>query len=330
MVKKMRTLFTAEVLPNEERRNATYRMVMVSSIAGIFYGIFFGVIQFLQGAYFLSSIDAIVITVLTANAVVLHFWKRIHQCSVVILVTLGAFFMYLLVTGGVSGTGIVWSFLYPVSVSFILGFRGGLLVSAAYLGIAVMYLFWPTPLPGTHEAGIDLKGRFVAVYGLSMFISLYFAYIQETAIQRLRREIQIREQLSGRLAHATEYSQMLFSVVPAAVITVDTHGIVTSMNPHAEEVVGIRASETIGKPCMLWDRKMFEASGTVDGTRIFQSRRVVLHQGSLQVPVLMNASHLFGENGEKIGIVVSFQDLQSPAPPEELQKSPRSVGVREA
>jgi PAS domain S-box-containing protein len=305
-------------------------MVMVSSIAGIFFGFFFGIIQFLQGAYLLTSIDAVVVAVLTVNALVLHFWKRIHQCSLVILVTLGAFFMYLLITGGVSGTGIVWSFLYPVGVSFILGFRGGLLVSAAYLGIAVSYLFWPAPLPGTHEAGIDLKGRFVAVYGLSTFISLYFAYIQETAIQRLRREIRIREQLSGRLAHATEYSQMLFSVVPAAVITVDMHGIVTSMNPHAEDVVGIRASEIIGKPCMLWDNGIFEISETSHGTEIFRNRRIVLQRESLRIPVLMNASHLLGENGERIGIVVSFQDVQSLAPTEEQQESPHSVGTREA
>ncbi len=330
VVDKLHALFRTNAASNEERCNATYRMVMVSSFAGIFYGIIFGLIQFFQGAYYLTLVDAVVIAVLAVNAVVLHRQKKmLHQSSAVLLGTLGAFFMYLLITGGVSGTGIVWSFLYPVSVSFILGFRGGFLVSALYLGIAVIYLFWPTPLPGTHEAGIDLKGRFAAVYALSMFVSLYFAHIQEKAILRLRREILIREKLSGRLAHATEYSQMLFSVVPAAVVTVDNNGIITSMNPHAEDVVGIGISEIIGKPCTLWDKKIFDVSGTHGATEIFRNQRVALQRESSRVPVLMNASYLFGEAGEKIGIIVSFQDIQSLATVEGSPEHRQSVDVRE-
>lgn len=329
VVDKLHTLFRTNAVSNDERHNATYRMVMVSSLAGILYGIVFGLIQFFQEAYHLTLIDAVVIAVLAVNAVVLHRQKKmLHQCSAALLGTLGAFFMYLLITGGVSDTGIVWSFLYPVSASFILGFRGGFLVSALYLGIAVTYLFWPTPLPGTHEAGIDLKGRFAAVYGLSMFVSLYFAYFQEKAILRLRREIQIREKLSGRLAHATEYSQMLFSVVPAAVVTVDNNGIITTINPHAEDVIGIGASEIIGKPCTLWDKKIFDVFGTHGATEIFRNQRVALQRGPSRVPVLMNASYLFGESGEKIGIIVSFQDVQSLTAVEELPEHRQSVDVR--
>lgn len=123
------------------------------SLFGISTLIAFGVFRLSTGSHTVGLVDLMLALVLASNLVFLRFSGNLTAVTSVGLLGLLGLVLFLFVTGGAGGTGILWTYFFPVSAFFLNGVRGGL----AWMSV--------------------LYGSVLALYSLSAlgFVSLYYS-----------------------------------------------------------------------------------------------------------------------------------------------------------
>jgi len=96
---------------------------------------------------------------------------NIDLISYVYAAILGSHFLYLVVTGGISNFGYVWTLLYPLGILFFFGRRLGLIISLTFLILASIFLF---TISVYKEFGLEFQLRYIGIYSALMFISYAF------------------------------------------------------------------------------------------------------------------------------------------------------------
>ncbi len=158
-------------------------------------------------------------------------------------------FLYALFSGGVSGTGLVWSLLVPPCAIFLLGLRQGLAVSALYLAVCLAAWF-AVPVEAFHPYPGELVQRCLSIAGLLAIICGSFEYSRMRAQQRLEEqfaalarteaELKKSEDLARKLSRAVEQS-------PVTVVITDTSGRIEYVNPKFVETTGYTVNEALGQ-----------------------------------------------------------------------------------
>lgn len=102
-----------------------------------------------------------------------------------------------------------------------------------------------------------------------------------------------------------------------ALLAIDAHCRILSMNPSAEMLTGLAAAEAVGRPCCEVIQSELCGSGDCPFHRAFDGEehittfdtRIRSRSGEA-VPVCINTSVLKNEAGEKIGVVESIRDIR--------------------
>ncbi len=102
-----------------------------------------------------------------------------------------------------------------------------------------------------------------------------------------------------------------------ALLAIDADCRILSMNPSAELLTGVSASEAVGKPCSSVIQSELCGSGECPFRRAFDGEehittfdtRIQSRNGD-SIPVCINTSVLKNEEGEKIGVVESVRDIR--------------------
>lgn len=131
------------------------------SLFGISTLIAFGIVRLTTGSQAVGLVDMMLALVLASNLVFLRFSGNLMAVTSVGLVGLLGLVLFLFITGGAGGTGILWMYFFPVSAFFLTGVRGGL----AWMSV--------------------LYGSVLALYGLAAlgFVNLYYSL--STGLQML-------------------------------------------------------------------------------------------------------------------------------------------------
>lgn len=105
------------------------------------------------------------------------------------------------------------------------------------------------------------------------------------------------------LDHAQLY-RVLAESAPDAIITIDEHSVVLSVNPAAERIFGYTAAELIGQPlAMLMPERMRAGHAAGMGRYLATGRRHIAWQG-VRVPVQTKA-------GVEILVEISFGEFEA-------------------
>lgn len=118
-----------------------------------------------------------------------------------------------------------------------------------------------------------------------------------------------------RLDEHSRYIQVVLSNVTTGVISVDPDGVITTVNRHAGQLLGIDPSEYVGRHVkQVLDEKyylMFAELLSVmrenDAVTLHKEIRLEINERS--IPLQMNLSLLLDEKGNDIGKVLVFDDL---------------------
>lgn len=187
--------------PEQRRRAAVLTTTALTSrvIAAVFI-----VINLLNGNY---GIAGVALTALLATwlAVLIHHrtcdplpGERIGVAAA------GGLFLYLLASGGDSGTGYVWLPILPLLAIIVMGRRSGTVVSVIYIALAVLIMLVPG-LPGvTADYPVPLALRLAAATIFSGIIAFYFDSLGQHARARLREEIEVRSRAEQELRASEE------------------------------------------------------------------------------------------------------------------------------
>jgi len=114
--------------------------------------------------------------------------------------------------------------------------------------------------------------------------------------------------------HVNEYFANVIDSVGDGVIVLDTTGVVTLMNPAAEEITGISRRQAQGNPFTSYFGEQAVLLEMVDktsssGMTISDYENLVLRKGSHLTPVSATTSPLLMASGESIGIILVLRDL---------------------
>ena len=111
---------------------------------------------------------------------------RVFLSTILILVALNAFALYLIHSGGVEGNGYLWLFPLPILELFAFGNRTGLISIIVLLIISLILLFFPENALLVHAWSTSFKIRFlVAFSGLTVF-SAVAEHSRKVVYQRLQ------------------------------------------------------------------------------------------------------------------------------------------------
>lgn len=118
-----------------------------------------------------------------------------------------------------------------------------------------------------------------------------------------------------RLDEHSRYVQVVLSNVTTGVISVDSLGVVTTINRHASDLLGVDPEEWIGRPVKsLVSAEWYEMFRGLlanmrerNATSLQQEMRIEL--AGQAIPLQMNLSVLQDEKGNDLGKVIVFDDL---------------------
>ncbi|MCJ7824933.1 MAG: response regulator [Anaerolineales bacterium] len=126
-------------------------------------------------------------------------------------------------------------------------------------------------------------------------------------------DITERNRMEQDLHAAKDHAEMVNRVIPSAVFTVDTQGIITSVNDKAVQVTGYSREEMIGQSCKLFALEpCVERCGVFSGGEekpITAKECTILTKAKEERIILKNADLLRNAEGQVIGGIESFEDI---------------------
>lgn len=175
----------------DERQRKTILAQLFSAVALLFI-LLFGIGALINHNSGLAFILLIFAMLTLANYLFLRYTRKVGIANLVIIALMGALCLYLFYTGGVAGTGPLWSFVFiPVAV-FLGGVKRGVIaVILLMLAILAMYQSVQTDMYEDRYS-TTFMARFVAIYTTLAILSFLNEYFRdgsqrhlESAYQRL-------------------------------------------------------------------------------------------------------------------------------------------------
>lgn len=183
MIRAMQNLwrdFITSGLAGERPRTYLRRVKFTNALSlfGIATLLGFGILRLAQGEYLVGTVDLLLLAVLAANLAYLRLSGNLMAVSSVGLVGLLGLVLFLFVTGGSGGTGILWIYFFPVSAFFLTGVRGGIAWMAVLYGsvlclygaewLVLVSLYYPVSTGAQMLASLLLESLMVFYYARVM------------------------------------------------------------------------------------------------------------------------------------------------------------------
>jgi len=153
-----------------------------------------------------------------------------------------------------------------------------------------------------------------------------------TAVCGISDDVSALKQAELELRHTRDYLQKIVDNSPVIIITTDLEGRVVSFNPGAEEALGYRREQIIGRPASLFYRVADEREALV--RRVVAEGAVRDHETTLirrdgvGVPVSLTLAQLKDAEGRMIGTVGMSKDIsQRKALVQQVMQSERLAAV---
>ncbi len=307
-----------------------YRFLLVNTICLLVGSFFtaFGLYDILLDIQPLGWIASSLGLLIWCNFAFLRITKQLSIASYINVALLLTGFLYLLITGGPNNTGPLWLYGFPLATIFLLGVRGGLIVTGLFQIAIVLILYLPgTPLLKTVYSG-EFKIRFVMTMVGMIILSFVIEVIRAKTNQRLvQKNMELAKTVTElsraetALAEELERQAVTLRSIAEGIIAADTRGKINLFNPMAASLTGCPERQALGKS--LGDIfRLVDSSGdhiTRDPFRqvLETGETVTLHdeetlledlQGRRR-PISASAAPVHDKENRIIGMVVTFRDM---------------------
>ena len=132
-----------------------------------------------------------------------------------------------------------------------------------------------------------------------------FISIDEDITAKKRADIELRE--------AKEFAEMIYTVTPSAIFTVDADPKITSWNHQAEKITGFTAAEMIGSTCHAFAEKPCDENCSLFDHSILKpitgKECTIIHKNGNRIYISKNVDILRDLNGAVIGGIESFENI---------------------
>lgn len=232
--------------------------LMVYIVLGVMLvnSITFSISTAIAGDFVFTAIDSVfAVLTLTNLFLVIIRPSYLKTARFVVIAMLWILFYVLAVLGGVSQTGFMWSFTFPVSAFFTLGiFYGGIAVLLFASAIAAAFFIPHEIIPHTlTDYSLGMKFRYVNAFLLVSMVSFLYEFFRTRNHYLLSaKNIELKNVLD-ELRESQSFRDALYEAIPNPVFFKDAQLRYLGCNRAFENYFGKSESEIIGKPAhVIW------------------------------------------------------------------------------
>lgn len=156
----------------------------------------------------------------------------------------------------------------------------------------------------------DTDGNQKIFYSIRKFLKLFEP--NEFAVVGIMLDMTERVNYEVQLQNALEFNRQILELTPNAIFSVDNNAYITIWNKQAEEITGYKAEEVVGKKCFLCKQAGYQwcpiTTNEVEPKMLSKEVEITTKSGEKRI-IYKNASLLFDRQGNRIGIIESFDDI---------------------
>jgi len=238
-------------------------------------------------------------------------------------------------SGGVTSPFILLFVFSIISGSILFGLKGGLLV-ATWAGMLYEFIIW-----------LEIKGILLSPAGsisypndkiflaLYLYICFFFlaAFLSGFLAERLKERVEELRSTSTQLSRAKLETDDILQHMRSGLITLGRNGEIAYFNHTAEEILGTKREEIVGRDFEQVISPQFPELGELMRQSLYSGKgesrgELLLRGGKGEIPVGINTSVLRGNQGGVRGVIAVFQDLTEVKKLEEkMRKADRLAAV---
>ncbi len=286
---------------NETNLDVSRKIMLLNYvvIACTLFLIPFGILSTLQGNYYIGFFDLLA-GLFIAISIVYYKKSLNHEfLGYSFIVVLGSLFLFLLYSAGIDYSGPLWSYIFPVSVMFIVGRKKGRVLVTLYIIIAIIVLFFET----SASYSLNFKLRFIGSLAVTGIISYYIEYVRETMQNLLKQKNQALEDSLKKLEkqeieliEKELYYRTLFESSGDAIFIME-EGVFIECNPKTLEIFQCKKDDIINQPPAKFSPK-FQPDGSLSSEKALININAALNdepQSFEWVHIKLDGTEFFAE-----------------------------------
>lgn len=226
---------------------------LLHGIATVFL-VLLSIKTFIEGNILLGITDIIVMGLLILNGIIMYVWKKYHIAAYSGCSIIGAFFLYLLMSGGVEETGGLWAYSFPLIALFTLKRKAGTVLTICFLMLIMAGFFIPENPFLIVDYSLNFKIRFLGSLIVVFFVTFMYEYIREkTGVSLAKSKESIRhrtEELEEMIEVMEDQGRRLDTIVNSmtdGLLAIDSDDNIVFMNARMNDILGLQFSECAGQ-----------------------------------------------------------------------------------
>ena len=246
-------LFWDTQYKSEPDLNISRKLMMINYIiiSTMLFLIPFGILALYEGKYSLGSADLFVAFIIAIARIYSLKAQNYKVLMYFIISFIGTYFLYLIFTGGANYSGPLWSYLFPITVLFMLGRKLGSIYILTFIFLTIIiFAFDYSGL----TYSLNYKLRFIGSFSSVSIIAYFIEFIRENIQHDLHKKnvdlensfIEL-EQKEKKLIEREKHYRTLFESSNDAIFLMDGSTFI-DCNPKTLEMFGCEREEIINQP----------------------------------------------------------------------------------
>jgi len=177
------------VIPGEEDQTRKIILNQAFISIGFLLTFLFGLIAFFNKLFLIGGFLIALALILAGTFFYLRKTKNYSLSSIIFVASSTLLLLFLSITGGTKGTGLIWLPVYPVLTVFLLGPRKGSYVTAGFTVLIFLLCIFPGPSFLPHPFPLPFAFRALASMLSVWAFLLFYEYLRIDYYSRMEREM---------------------------------------------------------------------------------------------------------------------------------------------
>lgn len=277
---------------NTEEANRFMQYTVICSAGGLNM-LFFSTVNMVSGSTSLG------ILVLTCCVSLIFGWilvylkkaeKGVYRFNTFLFMILVGYLVYL---GGEEHSKLLWVYITPSIMFFLLGKTEGLMSTASFLLFLGLYFLMQDQIPGGHLYGKAFAGRVMLTLCIMSIITYFYENLRyryriqmELKTKELKAENSQRRLVENSLRESEERYRAIYQRAAEGILLINFSGRIVECNPQIQRMLGYREEQLLDKDIhTLFEpddliRQPSQLEKLKAGKAVFMERLLKTSQGS--------------------------------------------------